>query len=94
MSKTLSEKIYKELEETKKELAKVESQKDDMLEQMSTLAEDLQGVSMIIQYMLSFENQNNASKRTLSAFNNILRLIDDISASLEATSNGKNFYTN
>lgn len=88
---TMTEKLFSEVEQLKIAQEKLMSDKEDMKIQMETLARDLKGVARLIDCMHNIDEFND-KEATVSAFNNINRLIVDIAASMEATVNDEDFY--
>lgn len=79
---TLAEKLHKELEDLKKFAFEQDTQLIDMRMEMETLARDLKGVARLIDCMHNIDEFND-KEATISAFNNINRLIIDIASSIE-----------
>jgi hypothetical protein len=88
---TLSDKLYKELEDERKKNFESTEKIRELEQQMEALARDLKGVARLIDCMHNIDEFCD-KEATISAFNNINRLIVDIASSMEATISGNDFY--
>ncbi len=77
--------IYKKIFDLEKEKQELKEANYSLRMQMYELANDLSGVARIIQVIHNV-NEFNDEEANISAFANIRRLIEDISASMYASS--------
>ena len=92
--------LENELAKVKKELISTHSQrlknaeiKGELKAQFRALSHDLQGISLIVGLLSETKNYTNV-KAIDASFGVIVRSIDDIVASMEASVSGNSFYTN
>ena len=87
------DRVNKDLVSTNNQRLKAAKERGELKAQMRELIHDLQGVSLIVG-LLSQTRDYTDTKAIDASFGVIVRSIDDIVASMEASVSGNSFYVN